>query len=114
LDASLYPAGDWAYAELATPLVLSVGQRYWVLSSETNGGDRWYGQEGVTPVLKVEFSARSSGRQSGYYDGTMQFGSAFSYDYGPVNFHFAGVVLPPLEKAYQLRPEAGEWTDRRR
>jgi hypothetical protein len=37
--------GQFRYATLATPVTLSPGTTYWVLSQETFGGDSWYDHE---------------------------------------------------------------------
>lgn len=42
INTSGATAGQFSYAALASSVAISSGTRYWVLSSETNGGDQWY------------------------------------------------------------------------
>lgn len=49
------PAGQFAYTALATPVTLSAGATYYVLSREIAGGDYWY-----------DFTTLANGSASGY------------------------------------------------
>jgi hypothetical protein len=45
-------SGAFAYASLAAPLTLAANTSYWLVSSETDGGDLWYdANTTVTPTL---------------------------------------------------------------
>jgi hypothetical protein len=41
-------AGTFKQANLGTPIVLTAGHAYWLMSDEVTGGDQWYGNIDVT------------------------------------------------------------------
>jgi hypothetical protein len=70
----------WVYGALGTPVVLTGGNAYYVMSSETSGGDRWINS---TPASVASGFTLNS---SAYHDGSLhdyQAGSAYG-----VNFLF--------------------------
>lgn len=82
------------YADLASPIQLAANTAYYLVSLETNGGDRWYQNDTVVspgPGLTVTHAAHGSGG-SFWTSGTVNNG------YGPVSL--AGV--PTTESRTQL------------
>lgn len=47
------PAGEYTYVALGAPLVLTPGEAYYVVSTETNAGDLWYNDESGTGVYSA-------------------------------------------------------------
>lgn len=78
------PAGAFAYANLAAPVTLSAGQSYYLVSSETAGGDLWYDDSSVvtsTAAASVTASVYNPG--SGYVPN-----QGAGHAYVPVDFTY--------------------------
>jgi hypothetical protein len=83
IDASS-GAGAFKYAVLSSPVSLTAGNRYWILSDETNGGDQWYNGDSA-----VSFTADFSSIFSAYFVSVGDFGSEVSgKNHGPVSFKY--------------------------
>jgi hypothetical protein len=80
---------QWHFYALASPVSITAGTRYWILSDETSGGDQW--RDNISPTQTPVFSSafnRLLGTeiQAGFYSGTTQVTT--SYLFGPTNFRF--------------------------
>jgi predicted transglutaminase-like cysteine proteinase len=86
-------AGSFLYANLATPVTLSAGTPYYVMSQETQSEDPWYDIN--TTLQTAGVAAETTGIYS--YNGTtyLTYGSA-NQSYGPVNFLYAVSVTQPM------------------
>jgi len=62
VNTSGKPAGQFAYATLATPVTLAAGTTYALMSQETNGGDQWYDYSNT----RITLAAAASGVVGAY------------------------------------------------
>lgn len=78
--------GEFVYAPLAVPVLLNANANYYILSQETNGGDRYYNAD-VTQVMAVASVARV---YAAYGDGVSYNASPTSgFSYVPVNAYYS-------------------------
>ncbi len=77
-------AGQFAYANLRSHITLAAGSSYYLVSSETSGGDQWYdaGTLTSTPVAAVESAAYSSNGADWIPE------DSANWSYGPLNFQY--------------------------
>lgn len=75
-------AGSYVFAALASPLILLAGEAYYLVSSETNGGDQWEDRHAVGTATDVTVN------NSVYYDTDYNVDSA-GQSYGGVNLQYA-------------------------
>ena len=104
LSMSGCQAGQFAYATLSSPITLQPGTSYYLVSSETKGGDEWYntGTLTSTSAASVNDAAYSSNGQS------WTTGSAAKRSYGPLNFQYVNSAFvtgygfndPPLRNNF--------------
>jgi hypothetical protein len=90
VNAALGTPGTWQYAYYTTPLPLTNGDTYFVLSQEANGSDQWYDVSGtVTPAVTSAIELDGAEVCSGSCADIGAVGnSPGELDYGPVNFLF--------------------------
>jgi hypothetical protein len=84
LSLSGIASGQYAYAVLASPIVLQANTSYYIVSQEFNGGDLWYDQGPVT----VANSSAGAVNDAVYLSSSYTNGRAGSYSYVPVNFQY--------------------------
>lgn len=82
-------AGQFSYTQLTTPVTLQSGQMYYVLSSETLGGDSWYEDQGQT--LTVDTSLVGNIR-SAYVSGGNPVLNNQGASYVPVSFLYDDIA----------------------
>jgi hypothetical protein len=84
LSMSGCQAGQFVYANLKSPITLAAGSSYYLVSSETSGGDQWYdaGTLTSTPVAAVENAAYSSTGEDWIPE------DSANWSYGPLNFQY--------------------------
>lgn len=88
VDMSTATAGQFNFATLGSPIAVTAGNTYYVMTTEINGGDQWYNDNvGQTGSVSTDFTAMESSFTSGYYDGSLHAVNASSI-YGPTNFKF--------------------------
>jgi hypothetical protein len=75
--------GQFQYANLSTPVVLSPGQPYYLVSQETSGGDVWYHNDTVVKTTSV---AAETSAVYGYGSGLWHMDGTSGQSYGPVDF----------------------------
>lgn len=82
VNTSGAPTGAFLYAIASTPVALTNGATYYILSDETNAGDFWYNEDSsgfaTTSDATVNVSA--------YYDGSLHDGSQLYF--GPVSMRY--------------------------
>jgi hypothetical protein len=85
LSMSGCQAGQFSYANLSSPITLAAGVRYYLVSSETAGGDQWYdaGELTSTAVAAVTNAAYSTNGTSWIPD------YSSDWSFGPVNFEYS-------------------------
>src|SRR5947208_2361239 len=88
-------AGQFRYANLASPVVLSAGAAYYVLSKESSGGDAWYYND--TTVKTTSIATEISGVW-GYGPGQWYLNGGLGQSYGPVDFKYTNA--PPKTEQY--------------
>lgn len=82
LQAAGAAAGTYKYASLPAPVTLSAGSTYLLLTSEENGGDKWYNNDTVVSTFPF---AQVLGGAWGYGTGTWYQDGAKGACYGPVS-----------------------------
>lgn len=80
LDMTSCTAGQFKYAALASPVVLSPSTAYYLASLETNLGDQWYDSDAVTSA------AVGTVNSSVYFDGAWNLFGTSNTSYVPANF----------------------------
>ena len=78
-------AGQFAYVALGTPVTLSAGNTYFLMSLESNGGDQWYDDDTTYTLTSGDFAAGGSEYKAPPY--TQHFSGAHTY--GPVRACFS-------------------------
>ncbi len=90
------PAGDFAYAPLIQPVVLKAQRRYFLVTSETSGGDSWYDRDSVVKTASNATDQGGVWSASGFdWFGAPGVGTT----YGPLSFKF--MLFP--EQAFVVR-----------
>lgn len=87
VNTSGVPAGQFAYADLAAPIVLSANTAYYVSSLETSGGDQWYNSD---TIITHSSSATVNGAvnaANGSTSWTLTSGTDIAF--GPASFIFS-------------------------
>ena len=79
-------AGQFRYASLATPVVLSPGSAYYVVSQELSGGDAWYYDDST---ITTTAAATETSGVWGYGAGQWYQNGSFGQTYGPVDFKYS-------------------------
>ncbi|HEX3621486.1 MAG TPA: DUF4082 domain-containing protein, partial [Acidimicrobiales bacterium] len=87
------PAGAFTYAPLATPVTLSAGATYYLLSQESAGGDSWYEYNLSATTTAVASDTGAAWTQNATPAGIVAGGSG-GQSYGPSNFLYASVAPP--------------------
>jgi 6-phosphogluconolactonase (cycloisomerase 2 family) len=83
--------GQFAYAQLASPVTLDPGKSYYLISQETNGGDQFYDLGSVTPTNAVTVN---SGVVNSPGIGFLNVGPP-NDSFVPVNFIYTSAGIPP-------------------
>jgi hypothetical protein len=87
-------AGQFQYTILGTPVTLTAGSTYYVVSQETAGGDYWYDLDTTVTTAPV---AAHSGAIYGYGPGEWYpVSGTASQTYVPVDFTYTTNAPPPL------------------
>jgi hypothetical protein len=80
VNTSGQPSDDLTYTALGSPVNLTSGNTYYVMSLESNGGDQWYNYDGTIPTTTADAVLDQSCYDSG---GTIAFvispGEAFGF-----------------------------------
>ncbi len=84
LTISLAPGGAFWYEALASPLVLTAGASYYILSDETAGGDFWYDDD-TTLTTTSDATIQASAYEIG---GGVHTNTAGLHSYGPPSFMY--------------------------
>lgn len=84
LDASAKTPGAFGYTAI-TPITLTAGSSYFIICSETNGGDNWYNWSPGGVTINSAFSAITEAYETG---GTAVNALDSGTAYGPVNLIF--------------------------
>jgi hypothetical protein len=86
------PVGQFVYATLSSPVVLSASHVYYVLSGENQGGDFWYDNDAVvatTADAHLDHSVYEDSTGGPVHSGQGSgFGQA-NHPYGPVDFQYS-------------------------
>jgi hypothetical protein len=90
------PAGTYAYVPIGSAVTLSANTAYYLVSSETAGGDRWYDTNTI-----VTASSAATVNASIYYDTSYHVAQTGSRSYGPVNFKYVAGIANGI---YRLAP----------
>jgi len=85
VDAAAAAVGDFRYGKLASPITLSAGRRYFVLSEEFAGGDPFFEQD-TTVQTRTEASVQTAIESSG--PGVFTPAGGLGHTYGPVSFQY--------------------------
>src|SRR5262249_3227793 len=96
-------AGQYRYANLGSPVVLSAGTTYFVVSQETSGGDSWFYDDTIITTASV---ATETAGAWGFGAGQWFLNGGPGQAYGPVDFKFLTSELPSAleEPAISLTP----------
>lgn len=96
VDTSDGTVGEYVYGALATPVMLTAGKTYYLLSEETRGRDPFYDQDTMltpAPDSGVEINGAMRATYNGRSDNTTFWtytaGTAGNYAYGPVDIKIA-------------------------
>jgi len=82
IDTTTGTPGSYMYAPVTSPVTLNAGASYYIVSSETNGGDAWYDS---TTSVQTTNAALLTGPVYGLpYSAVAKTG----YTYGPVDFSY--------------------------
>jgi hypothetical protein len=84
-------AGHFRYANLSSPVVLSAGTTYFVMSQETSGGDSWYYDDTIITTTSV---ATETAGAWGFGAGQWFLNGGAGQTYGPVDFQYSTSELP--------------------
>jgi hypothetical protein len=85
VDTASVAVGDFKYSKLSSPITLSAGRRYFVLSDEFDGGDPFFEQDTIVltrPEAAVQTGIDSSG------PGVFVPVGGLGHTYGPVSFQY--------------------------
>ena len=85
VDAAATTVDDFKFSRLTSPVTLSAGRRYYVLSQEFGGGDRFIEQD-ATVVTRPEASVQNAIDSSG--PGVFTPAGGPGHTYGPVSFQY--------------------------
>ena len=85
-------AGQYRYATLASPVTLSAGATYFVMSQEVSGGDFWYYDDTRITTTSV---ASETAAAWGYGVGQWHLNGGPGQAYGPVDFKYGTDTPPP-------------------
>jgi hypothetical protein len=103
-------SGAFAYASLPSPVTLQANKTYYIVSQETQGGDRWYDIN--TSIQTASVAIETSGVWSS--DGaTYNITGSSDQEYGPVDFQYTApatsVSLVTAVTAGTLRNNFAGW-----
>ncbi|MBZ5676447.1 MAG: hypothetical protein LAP61_19595 [Acidobacteriia bacterium] len=97
--------GSFVYANLASPIGLSAGSTYYILSQETSGGDKWDDYNNTV----VQTTSDATAKSAVYSSGASYFviGST-GQTYGPVDFQYtvSSGSLPPAAPLITQNPQS--------
>src|SRR6516225_7279554 len=82
-------AGQYRYATLASPVTLSAGATYFVMSQEVSGGDFWYYDDTRITTTSV---ASETAAAWGYGVGQWHLNGGPGQAYGPVDFKYSSAA----------------------
>ncbi len=85
VDAAAVATGDFKYSKLSSPITLGAGRRYFVLSEEFDGGDRFFEQD-TTVLTRPEATVQTAIESSG--PGVFTPAGGLGHTYGPVSFQY--------------------------
>jgi hypothetical protein len=93
LNLTSEPAGQYAYAALASPVTLSANTSYYLVTQESAGGDQWYDYSTVTTDPAGTLAGPAFQQSNGAYSTLGVASSSF----GPPNFLFStgAAATPP-------------------
>jgi hypothetical protein len=83
IDTTTGTPGSYTYAAVTSPVTLNAGAIYYILSSETNGGDTWY--DSSTSVQTTNAALLTGPMYGTPYSPPV---AATGYTYGPVDFSY--------------------------
>jgi len=83
--------GQYAYANLASPVTLTANDNYYLVTQETAGGDKWYDYSTVTADPAVTLNGPAYQQSNGAYTTLGVASSSF----GPPNFQFSVPMTTP-------------------
>jgi hypothetical protein len=86
-------AGAFAYVSLASPITLTGGVSYYIVCSETNGGDQWY-DDGTMVITTADATEDGSIYSFGGTAYTLNKGAGHTYE--PVDFLYTVGPRAPL------------------
>ena len=78
-------AGQYRYANLSSPVVLTAGTTYFLVSQETSGGDSWFYDDTIITTTSV--AAETAGTW-GFGAGQWHLNGGAGQAYGPVDFRY--------------------------
>jgi len=84
--------GQFQYANLSSPVVLSAGTAYYVMSQESAGADGWYSNDSTVQTTSV---AKETSSAWGYGVGQWNANGAAGQTYGPLDFKYSSSSAPP-------------------
>lgn len=93
IDANGATSGMFLYGELATPIVLTAGETYHIVSEETVGGDEWSTFTGTVIAPHAGLTIPNAF----YFDSEAHDEGAENNSYGPVGFKYcadSGAIVP--------------------
>lgn len=85
IDMSTGTAGQFQYAELSSPVVLSPGTAYYVVTEELAGGDGWYYDD---TTIETTSAATAISAAWGTGPGQWHLNGGAGQTYGPVDFKY--------------------------
>jgi hypothetical protein len=93
VDTAVASAGAFKYAPLGSPVTLTAGATYYLLSQESVGGDSWYEYDLSTTTTAVASDTGAAWAASGT-PGSVVAGGSAGQSYGPSNFLYASTAPP--------------------
>lgn len=88
LDMTTGVNGEYLYADLGTPLLLSISNQYFICSAELNGGDQWYDSDTTVTVTAAAVQNGAAYDTDVPPSGGISGSFAAPTAYVPVNFKY--------------------------
>lgn len=98
--------GEFVYAALPNPVVLSAGARYFLASQEFQGGDRWYG---LAPIVATSDATVVAGIYQQSSSGWLRIGGPNS-SYVPPTFRYTSASAAPITVTIQSDPSGNKFS----
>ena len=99
MDAAAGTEGQFEFADLASPVVLSAGTTYYLVSQENAGGDYWSYDDAI---VETTSAANELSAVWGFGPGRWHLNGATGQSFGPVNLQYVLIPasgLPPTASA---------------